>query len=130
MCLLKNKHIICSGLDSDWAGYDFGNTSKLLSLSTKFTKLLGPPCSRCSECYPSFTRGLIIDNCSRSAKITGSLDYQIDTNTKYIPLCLRHHKDHLNHNQFNPDNYISIDQRREQNEIDDDYDNWWSGGHT
>lgn len=93
--LSKDKHVICSGLDSDWLGMDFGQVNKLLKLSTAgFTKLFAK-CIWCKENSKTKNVRLINDAC-RTGKISGSYN-QIEAGgkDKYIPLCLEHHRIHL-----------------------------------
>lgn len=93
--LSKGKHVICSGLDSDWMGEDFGQVSKILKLSTTgFTKLFAK-CLWCKEKMQERNIKLIPDAC-RTGKISGSSS-QIESggNDKYIPMCFEHHREHL-----------------------------------
>ncbi len=94
ICLNKGKHIICSGLDSDWLGNDFGEVSKILKLSTSFIKL-SAKCLWCRERTTVNDLRAIPDAC-RTGKLTASKK-QIEAGgkDKYVPLCLPHHREHL-----------------------------------
>jgi thymidine kinase len=93
--LAKNKHVICSGLDSDWMGMDFGEVNKLLKLSTHgFVKLFAK-CTWCKEISKTKNFRLINDAC-RTGKISGSTEQiEVGGKDKYIPLCFEHHQKHL-----------------------------------
>lgn len=93
--LSKEKHVICSGLDSDWLGMDFGQVNKLLKLSTAGFNKLFAKCIWCKELSKTKNVRLINDAC-RTGKISGS-SQQIEAGgkDKYIPLCFQHHRQHL-----------------------------------
>lgn len=92
--LNKGKHVICSGLDSDWLAEDFGEVSKLLKISTEFTKLH----AKCIWCVRDMNHRNVrlIPNACRTGKISGSNE-KVETGgkDKYVPLCLEHHNEHL-----------------------------------
>lgn len=92
--LNTGKHIFCSGLDSDWKGDDFGQVKELLKHSTSFVKM-NAKCVWCFREYNHIDVNLIPNAC-RTGKISGE-NKIIDCggSDKYIPLCLRHHKEHL-----------------------------------
>lgn len=92
--LRMNKHIVCSGLDTDWMGRDFGQVKELLKHSTDFRKL-SAKCKWCVEEFKSTNLKLIPDAC-RTGKISGN-EFQIECggDDKYIPLCMKHHHQHL-----------------------------------
>lgn len=109
LCLNKKKHIICSGLDSDWLGNDFGEVSKLVKLSTSFTKLS----AKCLWCRQRTTVSDIraISDACRTGKLAASIK-QIEAggSDKYVPLCLPHHRQHLIEiHGLNPDVVYLID---------------------
>lgn len=116
--LSKGKHIICSGLDSDWMGQDFGQVRELLKLSTGgFTKL-SAKCLWCKEKMVERNIRMIPDAC-RTGKISGSKS-QVESGgkDKYIPMCLEHHREHLiTIHGLDPDNPIS--KNKEQNSINE-----------
>lgn len=92
--LKRGKHIVCSGLDTDWMGRDFGQVKELLKYSTSFKKLS----AKCKWCVDENHRKdikLISDAC-RTGKISGN-ESQIECggDDKYIPLCMQHHHRHL-----------------------------------
>lgn len=92
--LSKGKHVICSGLDSDWLAEDFGEVSKLLKISTEFTKLH----AKCTWCVRDMGHRNVrlIPNACRTGKISGSNNkIEAGGKDKYIPLCLEHHNEHL-----------------------------------
>lgn len=93
--LLKlGKHVFCSGLDSDWMGKDFGHVKELLKYSTDFRKMS----AKCKWCVDNDSSYCIenVSNACRTGKISGS-ENQIECggDDKYIPLCLKHHNQHL-----------------------------------
>ncbi len=102
-CLNKGKHVICSGLDSDWMGNDFGQVSKLLKLSTSFTKL-SAKCLWCRERTKTNDIRAIPDACRTGKLISSNKQIEAGGKDKYVPLCLPHHRQHLIeiHN-LNPD---------------------------
>ena len=92
--LNKNKHIICSGLDSDWMGQEFGQVTKLLKMSTYFEKLH----AKCLWCCQrmNHTNLHLIPNACRTGKISGTSN-QVQAGGKdvYVPMCIPHHLEHL-----------------------------------
>lgn len=109
LLLSKGKHVICSGLDSDWMGHDFGQVKELLKLATSgFTKL-SAKCVWCKERMTERNIRMIPDAC-RTAKIGGSKN-QIESGgkDKYIPMCLEHHREHLRViHGLDPDNIVVV----------------------
>ena len=107
LLLSKGKHIICSGLDSDWMGQDFGQVKELLKLATSgFTKL-SAKCVWCKDRMTERNIRMIPDAC-RTGKIGGSKS-QVESGgkDKYIPLCFEHHKEHLMRiHGMDPDNPV------------------------
>jgi thymidine kinase len=103
-CLNMDKHIICSGLDTDWKGNDIGYTCKLLSLSTHFKKLTAK-CSWCKNELNSTNIRNIPDAC-RTGKLinTNNIIIEAGNDELYVPLCLKHHREHLiNIHKLDPD---------------------------
>lgn len=94
--LKRGKHIICSGLDTDWMGKDFGQVKELLKHSTEFRKM-SAKCKWCIDDDTTKDLTKISDAC-RTGKIAGSNE-QIECggDDKYIPLCMKHHHHHLVH---------------------------------
>ena len=104
--LKKNKHIICSGLDSDWLGNDFGQVKELLKLSTEFIKL-SAKCLWCIEEINYSNIRYVPDACRTGKMISGFNQIEAGGSDKYIPLCLHHHRVHLREiHGLNPDNII------------------------
>jgi thymidine kinase len=92
--LHKNKHIICSGLDSNWLGEDFGQVMNLLKMSTHFEKLH----AKCLICKNELGQSNIhlISDATRTGKISGSEEkIEIGGKSIYVPMCITHHIEHL-----------------------------------
>lgn len=94
--LKRGKFCVCSGLDTDWMGKDFGQVKELLKYSTEFRKMS----AKCKWCIDDDTTKdpEKISNACRTGKISGSKE-QIECggDDKYIPLCMKHHHWHLIH---------------------------------
>jgi thymidine kinase len=96
--LAKGKHIVVSGLDSDYKMEKFGRISDLVHIADKFEKLN----AICSVCLKEVTdRGDVIspfDVLSSAApftaKLPGSNDNLIDIGgcETYVATCRKHHK--------------------------------------
>lgn len=92
--LSKGKFVICSGLDTNWLGEDFGQVKELLKISTEFTKLH----AKCAWCVKDMSHRNVklVPNACRTGKISGSNEkIEVGGKDKYIPLCLEHHYEHL-----------------------------------
>lgn len=88
------KHIVCSGLDSDWLGNDFGQVKELLKLSTNFIKLHAK-CLWCKEKSGATDLRLISDACRTGKLISNNKKTECGGKELYVPLCLNHHREHL-----------------------------------
>lgn len=110
----KEKHIICSGLDSDWLGNDFGQVKELLKLSTEFIKL-SAKCLWCTEEIKYKNIRYIPDACRTGKLISGFKQIDAGGNDKYVPLCLQHHRIHLKEIHGLDPNNIIIPSQSKQN---------------
>lgn len=95
--LIRGKHFFISGLLTNWMGGDFGHIKDIISSATTFTFLP----AKCAFCRDDFiksgnTNVMQITDACRTGRLTIT-DKEVEIGGKdlYVPLCYRHHSQHL-----------------------------------
>ncbi len=108
-CLDENKHVIVSGLISDYKGNKFGKTLDLIPISTNITRLHAycAECAKEKKCSVAIYSKRIV-KCKKSIDIGGS--------EKYLPVCRFHYKNNIiEHNDIKTNKIEKINIKQHEN---------------